>query len=195
MTDETAEVRKYFRPYFTAGQDYRWGDAEFVVNPDGGTFDGIVVAQNVMPLSREYRLSCPEGRSLLAALEPPHICFMPDGFTRQFCGVVTQDTRVQCRRRFIGYSGHQWFVEVPITDAVARPISAKPKLLSAVVSAKTDTVGHRQRYRCMQAIKEHFGDRLEWFGRGVHELGSRKLDGLEDYRYHLVFENGIWPHY
>lgn len=195
MPAETAEVREYFRPYFTAGRDYRWGEAEFIVNPDGGSFDAVVAVQNVLPLSREYRLISPPTRTLLAILEPPDLCFMPDGFTRQFHGVVCQDTRVQCRRRFLGYPGHQWFVEIPISNAVDRPITGKSKLLSAVVSAKSDTVGHRRRLRCMQTLKDHFGERLDWFGRGVREIGARKLDGLADYRYHLVFENGVWRDY
>lgn len=195
MPKDTADVREYFRQYFTSGQDYRWGESEFVVNPGSGSFDAVVAVQNILPFSREFRITCPPTRTLLAILEPPDLCFMPDGFTRQFHGVACQDSRVQCRRRFLGYAGHQWFVEIPIAEAVARPITTKPKLLSAVVSAKKDTVGHRQRFRCMEVLKAHFGDRLDWFGRGVREIGARKLDGLADYRYHLVFENGTWPHY
>lgn len=47
----------------------------------------------------------------------------------------------------------------------------------------------------MATLKEHFQERLDWFGRGVQDLGSRKLSGLADYRYHLVIENGSLPHY
>ena len=86
-------------------------------------------------------------------------------------------------------------MKLPIEMAKCAPIKAKSKLLSAVVSAKADTAGHRNRLRFMATLKEHFQERLDWFGRGVQDLGSRKLSGLADYRYHLVIENGSLPHY
>jgi hypothetical protein len=88
-----------------------------------------------------------------------------------------------------------WFVEISLNDALERQHWPKSKLISAVVSNKQSTVGHRRRFKLMQALKDHFGDRLDWFGRGVQELGAVKAKGLLDYKYHIVLENGSWPHY
>ena len=188
---------EYFRPFIVPNPDGtpRWGDVEFVYNPDGGEFDGAVVWQSVAPLDQARSLRVPPSRTLLAIVEPPDILTLPAGYTRQFAAALGPDPTVRCKRRFVRSGGHHWFVELTAEEAVMKPLLEKPRLISAVVSAKTDTPGHRRRLHFMRALKEHFGDRLDWFGRGVREIGGRKLNALEEYRYHLVFENGVWPHY
>lgn len=47
----------------------------------------------------------------------------------------------------------------------------------------------------MHAVKEYFGEQLDWYGRGINELRDGKLAGLSAYKYHIVLENGCWPHY
>jgi hypothetical protein len=47
----------------------------------------------------------------------------------------------------------------------------------------------------MSRLSDHFGDQLDWFGRGVREIGTNKLSALAAYKYHIVLENGRWPHY
>ncbi len=195
IPDSAAAAHNYFLPYITQGGDDVWNGAKFVVNPVEGSFDGIVVFQSVQALDRTFRLNCPASRTMLLLQEPPDILFLPDGYTRQFYTTLGQDLRVRCRRSGLQAGQHHWFVELPIEMAKCAPIKAKPKLLSAVVSAKADTTGHRNRLRFMETLKAHFQERLDWFGRGVQDLGNRKLSGLADYRYHLVIENGSWPHY
>jgi hypothetical protein len=185
----------YFLPYLTPGGDDVWNGAQFVVNPNDGEFDGVVAFQSVQALDRTFRLTCPPSRTMLFLQEPPDILFLPDGYTRQFYTTLGQDSRVRCRRPALQAGQHHWFVELPFATANGTPTNAKPKLLSAVVSAKADTAGHRNRLRFMETLKEYFQERLDWFGRGVQDLGDRKLSGLADYRYHIVLENGSWPHY
>jgi hypothetical protein len=132
---------------------------------------------------------------LLTILEPPDVLTLPAGYTRQFAAALGPDPSVRCKRRFLQGGGHHWFVELTAEQALKRPLVEKPRLLSAVVSAKTDTPGHRRRLAFMRALKEHFGQRLDWFGRGIRDVGARKLNALAEYKYHVVLENGAWPHY
>lgn len=183
----------YFRPYTTPGGDDVWRGMELVLNPREGEFDGILVHQSMAILDREYRLQVPRGRTLLSVVEPPDLLWLPEGYTRQFGLVHTPDRRTKGRVR-LGAGQHRWFMEVPYEEALNfRP--DKEADLSAVVSSRQSTEGHRQRWELMQQMAAHFGDRLAWFGRGVRELGAYKRAGLERYRYHLVLENGRWPHY
>ncbi len=43
-------THEYYRPYLTVGGDHIWKGTEFVLNPRGGDFDGIVLQQCIQPL-------------------------------------------------------------------------------------------------------------------------------------------------
>jgi hypothetical protein len=185
----------YFRPYLTPGGDERWQDVEYVPNPSGGTFDGLVVHQSVSPLAHTFQLTCPSTRTLLVIKEPPEVLTLPEGYTRQFACVVSQDPRIKGPGRMLTHSAHHWFVEVPQAAALQEFQGTKTKLLSAVTSNKGDTAGHRQRVRFLRAAKDYFGEALDWFGRGVQDIGPRKSVGLLAYKYHICLENVQRPHY
>jgi Glycosyltransferase family 10 (fucosyltransferase) C-term len=185
----------YFSQYWTRSGQPTWGDVEFVVNPPSGSFEGAIVLQSMEALDKPYELIIPANHSILAILEPPDLLFLPSGYVQQFGAVVGCDWRWNYRRRLSGPAGHGWFVETNIAHFDSMVDLPKPKLISAVISAKQDTQQHRKRLRLMEGLKEHFGDKLDWFGRGVMDLGERKIDGLRDYRYHVVIENGCWRDY
>lgn len=65
---------------------------------------------------------------------------------------------------------------------------AKPKSLSVFCSNQQWTENHRMRFRFTSRLKEHFKDRLDWYGNGVQKL-EQKWDGLAPYKYSLVLEN------
>jgi hypothetical protein len=186
---EPEHFAPYVHPHGHASEKY-----EYVLNPTSGAFDAVVVRQAVRPLERVYNLVCPPTRTLCALIEPPDIITLPDEYTEQFYAVACPDPRVSCKRLFLGAAGHHWFIERTAEQAISKPSRAKTKLISAVVSAKADTRGHRARVEFMRALKRHFGNDLDWFGRGVRDVGC-KLAALDDYKYHIVLENGRWPHY
>jgi hypothetical protein len=192
--DEYLFAHNYFRPFLTETGDAVWGKTEFIINPSSGKFDAVIVIQSTSCLDRDYTLICPPTRTLLVLKEPPDILFLPEAYTKQFYCSLGQDKRVQSKLNIFSQSGHHWFAEVKIhdTEIASRP---KTKLISAIVSNKTDTPGHRRRLIFMQKLSQYFGDQLDWFGRGVQDLGPRKLNGLQDYKYHIVLENGCWNDY
>lgn len=66
-----------------------------------------------------------------------------------------------------------------------RSIHTKTKNISIIASSKTHTTGHKLRHK---VISECIGDIEGVFGNGYHFL-QNKIDGLKDYRYHIVIEN------
>ena len=64
----------------------------------------------------------------------------------------------------------------------------KTKQLSVFCSSQVWTEDHKMRLKFVKALKNHFGDTLDWFGNGVHPL-DQKWEGIAPYKYHLVLEN------
>jgi|GEM_PF-189480 len=64
----------------------------------------------------------------------------------------------------------------------------KTKQLSVFCSAQAWTDDHKMRLKFVKALKQHFGDTLDWFGNGIQPL-AQKWDGIAPYKYHLVLEN------
>ena len=189
-----AERNDAIRQLATDSGTDSWHGTSIEINPRDGEFDAIVVPQSFRPLDRTYVLRCPPSRTLLAMQEPPDILSPPWGFTRQFHCVLSQDSRLRAPVRRNCYSGHHWFVEIPFREAQTRTNWPKCKLISAVTSNKRNTAGHQRRLKLLGALRSHFGDQFDWFGRGVRNLGS-KAEGTVDYKYHIVLENGCWPNY
>lgn len=64
----------------------------------------------------------------------------------------------------------------------------KSRLISVICSDKKHTVNHKLRYEFVYNLKKHFGDELDWYGRGVNKIND-KWDGIHQYKYHIVLEN------
>ena len=64
----------------------------------------------------------------------------------------------------------------------------KSKTLSVFCSNQQLTADHRLRLKFVKAIKDHFGDLLDWYGNGINPL-AEKWKGIAPYKYHIVLEN------
>lgn len=70
----------------------------------------------------------------------------------------------------------------------------KDKLLSVFCSDKFFTEGHKLRFNFCKKLKNHFKDKIDWFGSGVNPVAS-KWEGIAPYKYHIVIENSQSPNY
>ncbi len=70
----------------------------------------------------------------------------------------------------------------------------KDKLLSVFCSNKIFTAGHKARFNFCQELKNHFKDKIDWFGAGVSPIDN-KWDGIAPYQYHVALENSNGPDY
>ena len=60
--------------------------------------------------------------------------------------------------------------------------------LSVICSNKKNTENHELRIECLNILKSHFGNKLEWYGAGFKDIES-KSKVIFDSKYHLVLEN------
>jgi hypothetical protein len=150
-------------------------------------YDGLVAVE-------EARV--PSARVILVTGEPAAVRTYRSGFLQQFGLILTSQVRIKGRNVVHTQPSLPWHVgvrreqnDVTLTydDLRSAPIS-KTRDLSVVCSVKTDTDGQRRRLAFVEQMKAHFGDRLDWFGRGVREVDD-KWDAVAPYRFHLSLEN------
>jgi hypothetical protein len=119
---------------------------------------------------------------------------LPDDYLNQFGTIIAPDARIRHRNLLFQQFGQVWHIEKDYDELLSMPPPPKPKLMAAVTSAKSDLPGHQQRLHLLAILKEHFGENLDHFGRGINEI-ENKWDAIGPYQYHLTLENGQWPHY
>ncbi len=192
----TADYSSY-RIHFDAladGAIHQWGDAEFHYVPDGNPYDAWVVWQSNQGLPDKMTVECPVERTLLVLREPPDIITLPLSYTNQFAAILGPDNSYDHPCVFFEQFGQVWHLEK--SAAFLRSCSPPEKTgwISAVTSTKSGTEGQKRRLLLLEALKTHFKDKLDHYGRGVRPTDS-KWDAVSRYRYHLTLENGCWPHY
>ncbi len=185
--------------------DHRWGDWQFHIW-DGQAppppHDHHVIFHD---LPAPMTLGCPRERTLHVASEPPTVLRYHPLFLSQFGACLTQDTSVQHPNRLLGQPGMNWHVGADPRQGAApgalsfRQLQAlfeepKTKPLSVVASNKAFTEGHRKRLAFAHALKDHFGDRIDFYGRGFRPMAD-KVESLRGYRFQVVLENTILDHY
>ena len=97
--------------------------------------------------------------------------------------IKTQEEFNQLSKNSLGYD-----------DFKAQKSYEKTKLISVFCSNKVFTPGHKLRYQFCQKLKNHFKDKIDWFGAGVNPI-ENKWDGIAPYKYHIVLENSSSPDY
>lgn len=165
------------------------GRFEFVIdeNDDGKVkeYDFWVIQGKGVRRKETVRVA-PEN-VLFMATEPKSVLIYPQKYLRQF------------GKRVRGFH-LPWFVgfqedkdgkvtyNLDYDKLKAMPTPNKTKLISVISSNKAFTQGHIDRLKFVDKLKEHFGDRIDVFGRGNNGFDD-KWDVLAPYKYHIVIEN------
>lgn len=146
--------------------------------------------------------------TLMFATEPPSVLVYPKKYLRQFGHAFTcQEAIGMLPNEHSSFPLLPWFVgfseqpdrscsySLDYDQLKAMPLDdEKPKLISVITSNKAFTRGHLDRIRFVQRLKEHFGNRIDVFGRGFNGFAD-KWDVLRPYRYHIAIENSSQPYY
>lgn len=66
--------------------------------------------------------------------------------------------------------------------------------MSIISSNVTITAGHKRRQAFTKRLCEHFGSKIDFFGRGVRDIED-KWDAISGYKYHVVIENSSFADY
>lgn len=184
------------------GAELRWGDCRFSFNPpDDTACDYWIVWAG---LSGSHRMSVAPMNTLFLAGEPPAKKVYPRGFYAQFHRLVCARADYPHPRVSFDALGLNWHVGYDRRTgsyaygydhlaSMPRPVQPHEQI-SVICSNLTTTQGQRDRLALLDALKNHFGDRIAHFGRGYQPIDD-KLDAILGYRYHLVLENSISDDY
>ena len=179
-----------------------WGDWRFVFSDTGETYDYLVIFEDISaPIARRCR---PEN-TLHVAAEPVSVKPYARSYTDQFGMCVSVDPEIQHPHAIISQLAINWFLGWnPKTGSGPGAMSfrnlealfdqPRDKLISVIASNKVQTAGHHRRLNFAMDLKSHFGDRMDFYGRGFVPMQD-KLDALARYRFHVVLENSAYPHY
>lgn len=148
---------------------------------------------------------CPPENTVHVATEPLSVRGYDPDFAAQFGLCLTLDPRFRHPRAVLMQPGLCWFAGwvpgtgpgaswIPFRDMEQVFDEPRTRLISVMSSNKRSTREHRWRYQFAARLKRHFGDRIDFFGRGFAPIDD-KLDALRGYRFHVALENSSLDHY
>lgn len=192
---------------YLGNDEGRWGECFFHVNTDLKSADVWIVSEDVDDDDIECEVA--EGGLIFVTAEtswlPGHYADSPQRLQvlSQFDRVLTPHdvplTNVTPSLPFLPWmisANHGPSINAPhprdVNALEAMFAPEKTRELSVFCSTQSLTEGHRQRFHYVEKLKEHFGDRLDWYGNGVNSL-PEKWDGIAPYRATIVLENRSTP--
>lgn len=186
---------------YTPNGSMRWGDSVFELNPpDGSPCDFWVV--HSYSAEREIARVAPTN-TLFINGEPPAKKRYPRAFYNQYHHVLDSHPNTGHPRTILYTPCVGWHVGLDTFNnryafgydflKTLQP-PAKQNRISVVCSNVVKTAGQRQRLAFLNALKQRLGDQVVHFGRGFTPV-SDKMEVIGPYRYNLVLENSVSPHY
>ena len=174
----------------------------FVQNPSCDKYDWLVVFDE--PPQHDcgtYRdgtevLACPKERTILVTWEPVSIKNYCTAYTRQFGHLLTnRPPKAENHPHYhLGKGYFPWYTGRTYDEEKAFKAPPKTKVISAIASSKAMRwTQHHNRIRLLTKLVDEVPGAV-WYGHGVREF-DRKCDAMDEYKYHVVFENHIGPHY
>jgi len=189
----------------TPGSKSIWGNCKFFVDQDVEECDYWVVYEGLMEPASAL---CPPENTILITGEPPTVKRYDPRFLMQFATVITCHRNIHHPNVIHTQQALPWHVGRRVKNGVnivftkdydeLRSISSltnnKDKLISVISSDKAFTRSHKQRLAFVKRLGEHFGDKIDVFGRGIYAIED-KWDAIARYKYHISLENSSFPDY
>ncbi|MBW4518929.1 MAG: hypothetical protein KME16_04395 [Scytolyngbya sp. HA4215-MV1] len=171
-----------------------WEDCKFLINQSCEECDAWVVLQSTKGLLTLESTHCPPENLVLVTREPPDMMTWQSGYLKQFNVVVSCHTNLKHSNVLLTQHGQTWHLANYSYDQLIE-VQPDQKIdrISIICSNKNYTLGHRTRLRLLEILKGHFKE-LDIFGYGFNPILD-KWEGIYPYKYHLVLENGSFPHY
>lgn len=175
----------------TPGLSWKWGDFWFYLNERISECDYWVVFDH---LPKKESVKCPKENLIFITGEPSSIKEYNEKFLSQFSKIITSQRSIKHPGARYMAPGHTWFSKKSYDELSKNNNVEKSKLISLVVSNKSDTPGHQKRLEFCLNLKKHFGDKIDIFGRGINEFED-KWNVLAPYKYSIAIENSVEQDY
>jgi hypothetical protein len=171
----------------TPGGRGEWGEIRFSIGIPEGPVDAWFVFEGV---DQPQTATCPPENVVLLTAEPSAYKYYPAKWLQQFGRMVTcQREQSYHPRKSIGFTGIPWWVGRSYDELIDAAPPKKSRRMSAIATRKRVMLGQSRRTDFLDALKERFGDRIDFFGRDWKPIRD-KWEGLAGYEYSLAIENG-----
>jgi hypothetical protein len=168
-----------------------WGNYRFEVNNSCTECDYWIIADDTRTLEK---VKVGARNVILLTTEEVDIKTYETGYLKQFDHIITSRDDIQQPSVIHSHYINWWFVKKSLDELSRNRYTDKTKEISIVSSNLTKTEGHKNRYHFVQHLMQHFGNRLDVFGRGHHFIDD-KFDAIAPYKYSLAIENSAIKDY
>ena len=179
----------------------RWGDFQFLFQPDGEPIDAWVVYDD---LRHPAQQKCPPANTLLITGEPASLRQYRSRYTSQFGQIWSSHSYISHPHITLRNEAQHWHYalwpgsahghRLGLDELQALQPPCKPKLLSVLCSAKAVTADHRRRFEFARYLQAELGDQIDVFGSGIRPVAD-KSEAIWPYKYHIVLENDHSDHF
>lgn len=161
-----------------------WDDYTFLINDSSTQCDywlvyGFLEQPETVVVNKQ---------SVLLLSEEVAIKRWNDRFINQFDVVTGSQVNINHPNYYHDQYICGWQVKKSYDQLIDTSPIQKSKQLSMIASSVRSTIGHRKRYDFAKRIKNHFGDNIDWFGKGNNFIDD-KWDGLSDHKFSIAIEN------
>jgi hypothetical protein len=182
-----------------------WGATHYTFALDSTSKPDWLVVFSAWP-EIPLHTSVPKHRRIFVAGEPESFHRYQSRFLDQFGSVITTQRGTHHSGAIYSQPGINWFAGVRFQGGPERLIPVldfadfeagnppKTKLCSVVCSTNATTRGHRKRIDFVDLLQREFGDQIDFFGRGRHDIADKDM-ALADYRFHIALENSVHRDY
>lgn len=175
----------------------RFGDKiYFTENSDEDiVWDYIVVYENLKPNLSNIRYR--KGGLIFISGEPEDSNPYCHRFLNQFDYIISSHKCFKSPKNHLtqqalnwhfGYSHREMRAKYDYLKLKNMPLPQKQSDMSMICSSKTMMPGHIGRYKFYQMLKEHFPDKIDFYGSGIKYIED-KADAISPYRFHICIEN------
>lgn len=171
----------------TPGLSGKWGDFQFSLNNEMSDCDYWVVFECFPKIDSTF---CPKENTIYIAGESSFVKNYNEKFLNQFSKIITCQRNIHHPHTYHMAPGHIWIPQKSYDELYEHDNVEKNKLISIVVSNKSNTPGHKKRLEFCLNLKKRFGDKIDIFGRGINEFDD-KWDVLAPYKYSIAIENCV----
>jgi hypothetical protein len=171
----------------TPGELGRWGNYQFIIDKDLDMADFWVIFSEYGLIKESCK--CPKENIIFIPAEGINTSVKyPQRFLDQFGKILTVQKQISGRNVVHSQNANPWFIERAYDELINLPLPKKEKKISVVSSNKDFTDGHRKRLDFVRILKDHFGDQIDVFGRGIKDF-DQKWDVTAPYKFHIAIEN------
>lgn len=169
-----------------------WGNYKFVVSDEIKTCDYYVSYEDYKIKKQKIKVNY---ASILITGEGPKTrTKFSYFFLKKFDRIITVDRNFKSRKIRYSFAGLPWWINKSYRFLKDLKMPQKSKLISIISSDKDITPDHRQRLKFAHALKEHFKNKIDFFGRGINDF-ENKWEVIEKYKYHIAIENDLIQDY